>query len=290
MNHFLSTNQVVPSNQAKWKSRSDFIPTFLALFKKQTCIPWDVYVLWNHVWISFHSLDDEWKNLLKSTQEGLTMGMTRNARKKDMIEEDMEGGAKDDYNILMKELQFAQKRALAQDRLKTEEEVIKENKEKLERQESERVKRMNGGDRDEEEEEESGVALNEILQFLTPFGKSSGSLRFFCQNRSVFLNALKFFNKSHPSPSPSIFLQTMQALRTGRGVIGGATTTTFFALSPGTVFLNSGPYSRDSIVKWLFFLDFCLSGNKNLSLDMPSRFLAQVKAVLNYLEFWYYVN
>jgi len=102
-----------------------------------------------------HSLDDEWKNLLKSTQEGLTMGMTRNAKKKDMIEEDMEGGAKDDYNILMKELQFAQKRALAQDRLKTEEEVIKENKEKLERQESERVKRMNGGDRDEEEEEES---------------------------------------------------------------------------------------------------------------------------------------
>ena len=164
------------------------------------------------------------------------MGMTRNAKKKDMIEEDMEGGAKDDYNILMKELQFAQKRALAQDRLKTEEEVIKENKEKLERQESERVKRMNGGDRDEEEEEESGVALNEILQFLTPFGKSSGSLRFFCQNRSVFLNALKFFNKSHPSPS--IFLQTMQALGTGRGVIGGATATTFFALSstPGVVF------------------------------------------------------
>ena len=98
------------------------------------------------------------------------MGMTRNAKKKDMIEEDMEGGgAKDDYNILMKELQFAQKRALAQDRLKTDEEVIKENKEKLEKQESERVKRMNGGDRDEEEEEESGVAMNEIL-FLAPFG------------------------------------------------------------------------------------------------------------------------
>ena len=117
------------------------------------------------------------------------MGMTRNAKKKDMIEEDMEGGAKDDYNILMKELQFAQKRALAQDRLKTEEEVIKENKEKLERQESERVKRMNGGDRDEEEEEESGVAMNKILQFLAPFGESSISLRFFCQNRSVFLKS-----------------------------------------------------------------------------------------------------
>ena len=124
------------------------------------------------------------------------MGMTRNAKKKDMIEEHTEGGAKDDYNILMKELQFAQKRALAQDRLKTEEEVIKENKEKLERQESERVKRMNGGDRDEEEEEESGVAMNKILQFLAPFGESSISLRFFfVKIVQFFSNALKFFNK-----------------------------------------------------------------------------------------------
>ena len=136
------------------------------------------------------------------------MGMTRNAKKKDMIEEDLEGGgAKDDYNILMKELQFAQKRALAQDRLKTEEEVIKENKEKLEKQESERVKRMNGGDRDEEEEEDqSGVAMNKIL-CLAPFGKSSGLVSFCSQNYSVFLKFLfKCFSINHCVSPP----QTVQ--------------------------------------------------------------------------------
>ena len=97
-----------------------------------------------------HQLDDQWKDMLKLVQQG-DVRLTKGG-KDEAVE------AKDDYNTLMMELQFSQKRALAQDRLKTDEEVIKENKEKLEKMESDRVKRMAGEESDEsdDEEEESG--------------------------------------------------------------------------------------------------------------------------------------
>ena len=97
-----------------------------------------------------HQLDDQWKDMLKLVQQG-DVRLTKGG-KDEAVE------AKDDYNTLMMELQFSQKRALAQDRLKTDEEVIKENKDKLEKMESDRVKRMAGEESDEsdDEEEESG--------------------------------------------------------------------------------------------------------------------------------------
>ena len=52
----------------------------------------------------------------------------------------------DEYNKLMKELVFEPKKAKAQDRLKTDEEIVKETKERLELLEQLRVQRMKGGD------------------------------------------------------------------------------------------------------------------------------------------------
>ena len=61
----------------------------------------------------------------------------------------------DDYNKLMKELVFEPKKAKAQDRLKTDEEIIKEEKERLEKLEELRLMRMKGGKDEEEPDEDS---------------------------------------------------------------------------------------------------------------------------------------
>ena len=50
----------------------------------------------------------------------------------------------DPYNVLMRELAFESKKGMAQERLKTEEEIIAEEKERLEKMEADRVKRMKG--------------------------------------------------------------------------------------------------------------------------------------------------
>ena len=53
-------------------------------------------------------------------------------------------GQKDEYDKLMRELVFEPKKAKAQDRLKTDEEIVKEAKERLEMLEQLRIQRMKG--------------------------------------------------------------------------------------------------------------------------------------------------
>ena len=84
-----------------------------------------------------HGLDEKWKDLLTKSS---VAGSKYWGKKKDEEEEE-----KDDYNILMRELMFqSTKRAKAQERLKTEEEIIKDEKLKLEKLELERNRRMKG--------------------------------------------------------------------------------------------------------------------------------------------------
>ena len=62
----------------------------------------------------------------------------------------------DDYNKFMKELSFEPKKAKAQDRLKTDEEIITDQKDSLEKMEEIRQKRMRGEDIEENEQDEQG--------------------------------------------------------------------------------------------------------------------------------------
>ena len=86
-----------------------------------------------------HDLDEKWKNLAKDTRSSISGTIYSGKKKEDEEKED------DDYNILMRELMYqSTKRAKAQERLKTDEEVIKDEKEKLEKLEAERTRRMKG--------------------------------------------------------------------------------------------------------------------------------------------------
>ena len=82
-----------------------------------------------------HDLDENWKKLLPAVAGSIYSGKKKEEEEKE----------KDDYNVLMRELMFeSSKRAKAQERLKSEEEVIKDEKERLEKLEANRNKRMNG--------------------------------------------------------------------------------------------------------------------------------------------------
>ncbi|XP_018579917.1 nucleolar protein 14 homolog [Anoplophora glabripennis] len=76
-------------------------------------------------------LDSEWKDLLPIV----------NPSKK--VEEEVNKSKVDDYDKVMRELKF-EARGTVSDRLKTEDEIVKEEKEKLEKLEQERVERMRG--------------------------------------------------------------------------------------------------------------------------------------------------
>ncbi len=83
-----------------------------------------------------------------------------NHRKEDPSEEQ----DTDPYNVLMRELAFEIKRGKAQERLKTEEEIIAEERDRLEKLEADRIKRMKGGfdaEVDGEDDEEAEVGEEE---------------------------------------------------------------------------------------------------------------------------------
>ncbi len=94
-------------------------------------------------------LDGQWRDMfgkLKMSGQVYTKG--------EKAAEDEE--EKDSYDTLLRELTFAKGKQQAKDRLKTEEEVVRDEKDKLEKLEQERVKRMRGegDDLDEREEQE----------------------------------------------------------------------------------------------------------------------------------------
>ena len=72
----------------------------------------------------------------------------------DSFQDDDETEENDDYNKIMKELVFDPKKAKAQERLKTDEEIITDQKEMLEKLEELRQKRMKGEDIEENEQDE----------------------------------------------------------------------------------------------------------------------------------------
>merc|ERR1712226_1596 len=83
------------------------------------------------------ALDEKWKELLPNSA---ISGKIYSGKKQDEEENDH-----DDYNKLMRELMFqSTKKAVAQERLKTDEEIIKDEKERLEKLESDRNRRMKG--------------------------------------------------------------------------------------------------------------------------------------------------
>ncbi len=93
-------------------------------------------------------LDSKWKGMfgqLKMSGHVYTKG------------EKMEEDKSDSYDVVLRELGFEKGRKEAKDRLKTQEEIILEDKERLEKLEAERLKRMRGEveDMDEDDEEEA---------------------------------------------------------------------------------------------------------------------------------------
>merc|ERR1739844_723512 len=103
-------------------------------------------------------LDQQWKDMAGGLR---TNGTIYN--KKEDVDNDDNNEETDEYNRLMKELVFEPKKAKAQDRLKTDEEIVKETKERLELLEQLRVQRMKGDTEqdDEEEMEEDKAEENE---------------------------------------------------------------------------------------------------------------------------------
>ena len=104
-------------------------------------------------------LDKKWKSLMPTLKSSGAI-----YTKKD--DPNDEGPDTDPYNVLMRELAFEVKKGTAQERLKTDEEVIAEEKERLEKLEDERIKRMKGefdadidgsdDDGEQQDEEEMG--------------------------------------------------------------------------------------------------------------------------------------
>merc|ERR1711899_152515 len=92
-------------------------------------------------------LDSKWKDIFK----GLRSDGSCYAKK---TKDDDETEENDDYNKIMKELVFDPKKAKAQERLKTDEEIITDQKEMLEKLEELRQKRMRGEDIEETEEDD----------------------------------------------------------------------------------------------------------------------------------------
>uniref|UniRef100_A0A0K2TJ27 Nucleolar protein 14 n=1 Tax=Lepeophtheirus salmonis TaxID=72036 RepID=A0A0K2TJ27_LEPSM len=103
------------------------------------------------------NLDAKWKDMLT------TLSDTGFYTKKVKLIEQEEN--KDSYDMLMRELVFEPKKAKASDRLKTDEEIVKEEKDKLEKLEKDRLARMEGAvemeDAENEEEDDDEEEVDE---------------------------------------------------------------------------------------------------------------------------------
>jgi nucleolar protein 14 len=99
-------------------------------------------------------LDEEWNKLL---QEGKLAPLQKSSE----VESGKAKDAKDDYNQLYREL-ASELRARATDRLKTPEELALEEKEKLERLEAERLRRMHGEEEQEGDEDAAQISADSL--------------------------------------------------------------------------------------------------------------------------------
>ncbi len=93
-------------------------------------------------------LDERWKSMFASLKSSGAVYKPK---------EDSQSDRKTDtYDTLLRELKFEGGKAKAKDRLKTEEELVQEEKQRLEKLEADRLKRMRGEDEEDEKDEESG--------------------------------------------------------------------------------------------------------------------------------------
>ena len=112
-------------------------------------------------------LDKKWKTLMPSLK---TIGAIYT--KKEEVPEEPDS---DPYNILMRELAFESKKGMAQERLKTEEEIIAEEKERLESLEADRIKRMKGETFEDVEDESSQVEVDTRVEDEAEGDEEEGS-------------------------------------------------------------------------------------------------------------------
>lgn len=114
-------------------------------------------------------LDQKWKSMWGRVK---TDGHIHTKQTKDAAEANVTSKQPDPYDMLVRELTFETQGKVATERTKTEEEIIREEKEKLEKLEAARIQRMegeieapiteeaqddeSGSEKDEEEEEEEG--------------------------------------------------------------------------------------------------------------------------------------
>ena len=120
-------------SSGKSNSRKEWIETMIAESKKRK---FDQQKDKEDSLKMTQDLDQKWKEMAGGLRNSGTI-----YSKKEEVDNDEEI---DEYNKLMKELVFEPKKAKAQDRLKTDEEIIKETKERLELLEQLRVQRMKG--------------------------------------------------------------------------------------------------------------------------------------------------
>ena len=97
-------------------------------------------------------LNDMWKSVFGELK------MTGQVYHKDEDKKKGSDGGGDSYDVLMRELTFEKGKAQATERTKTDEEVVQEERDRLEKLEAERIKRMKGeigggGQSDQEEDE-----------------------------------------------------------------------------------------------------------------------------------------
>ena len=124
------------------------------------------------------SLDQGWKNLFNNRTRTENIGL--------FAKEDNDSSTNyDPYDMLVKELGFQKKQAVAGERLKTEEEKIKDEKERLQKLEADRLRRMRG-------EKESDVIAHASVEDM---GGGVASKKFTRKERRDMEKAAKKLDK-----------------------------------------------------------------------------------------------
>ena len=120
--------------EGRGNTRKEWIETLIKESKKRKA---DKRKLDEETEEKTNELDDNWKQLFGSVRSSSMI------RRRDEVEEKVNADY-DPYDMLVRQLTYEKKEARGTDRLKTEDEVIKEEKEKLDKLEQDRLRRMRG--------------------------------------------------------------------------------------------------------------------------------------------------
>ena len=132
--------------EGRGNTRKEWIETLIKESKKRKA---DKRKLDEETEEKTNELDDNWKQLFGSVRSSSMI------RRKDEVEEKVNTDY-DPYDMLVRQLTYEKKEARGSERLKTDDEVIKEEKEKLDKLEEDRLRRMRG----EKENQSSHASVN----------------------------------------------------------------------------------------------------------------------------------